>query len=119
MHIIINLFLNTVAVMAGAYLLPGVDVAGFWAAFVAAIVIGIINAVLKPILIIFSLPINILTLGLLTFVINAMLILLASAVVTGFEVANFGWALVFSILLSLFTLVFNTHRSEYRSGYRR
>lgn len=119
MHIVINLFLNTIAVMVGAYLLPGVDVAGFWDALVAAVVIGIINAVLKPLLILLTLPINILTLGLLTFVINAMMILLASAIVSGFEVANFGWALVFSLLLSSFSLVFNTHRAEYRSGHRR
>ncbi|HLD20138.1 MAG TPA: phage holin family protein [Patescibacteria group bacterium] len=119
MHVLINLFLNTVAVMVGAYLLPGVDVAGFWTALVAAVVIGIINAVLKPILIILTLPINILTLGLLTFVINAMLILLASVLVSGFDVANFWSALLFSLLLSLFSLVFNTHRAEYRSGYRK
>lgn len=85
--------------MVAAYLLPGVSLSGFFPALVAAVVIGLINTFIKPVLIILTLPINILTLGLLTLVINALLIMLASALVPGFKVANFGWAILFSIVL--------------------
>lgn len=88
-------------IVAAAYLLPGVHIAGFTTALVAALVLGIINAVLKPILVFLTLPINILTLGLFTLVINALLIMLATFIVPGFVVDGFGWALLFSILLSV------------------
>jgi len=93
--------------MATAYLLPGVALKGFFAALVVALVLGFFNTVLKPILVILTLPINILTLGLFTLVINAALILLASRVVDGFTVSGFWWALLFSLILSLVNGVLN------------
>lgn len=101
MDILINWLIATITVVIAAYILPGVSVSGFWAAFFAAIAIGLINMAIKPLLIIITLPINILTLGLFTFVINALLIMLASAIVPGFHVAGFWWALLFSLIIVL------------------
>lgn len=100
MGIILNWLLSALTILASAYLLPGVHVESFTAALVAAVVLGIMNAVIKPILLVLTLPITILTLGLFTFVINAFVILLAARIVPGFSVDGFGWALVFSVILS-------------------
>ena len=99
MQILIHWLLSALAIMVAAYLLPGVHLAGFFPALVAAVVIGLVNTFIKPVLIILTLPINILTLGLFTLVINALLIMLASALVPGFTVDGFGWAILFSIVL--------------------
>lgn len=92
---------NTFAVFLSAYLLPGVNVDSLFTALVVAIVLGIANTILKPILIILTLPLNLVTLGLFIFVINGLLILLTSAVVPGFFVLNFWWAILFSLVLTL------------------
>lgn len=99
MKIVIHWFLAALAIVITAYLLPGVSLSGFLAALVAAVVLGFVNAILRPILIILTLPVNLLTLGLFTLVINALLIMLTSAVVPGFGVASFWWALLFGIVL--------------------
>ncbi|OIO04186.1 MAG: hypothetical protein COX65_05405 [Elusimicrobia bacterium CG_4_10_14_0_2_um_filter_56_8] len=99
MKIIINLVLSTAAVFAAAWLLPGVTLDGFGAALVVAVVLGTVNAFLRPVLIILTLPINILSLGLFTFVIIGGLVLLVSFLVPGFRVAGFGWALAFALVL--------------------
>ncbi len=101
MGIIINWLVSTAAILISAYILPGVHISGFSTALVVAVVLGIINAVIKPILIILTLPINILTLGLFTLVINALIIILTADLVPGFKVDGFLWALLFSIVLSL------------------
>lgn len=101
MNIIIQWIVSAVAVIITAYILPGVTVSGFLSALVVAIIIGLLNAFIKPVLLILTLPINILTLGLFTFVINAIIIMLASYFSPGFEVDGFLWALVFSIVLSI------------------
>ncbi len=93
------------SIMLAAYIIPGVVVKGFFAALWAALFIGIINVLVKPFLILITLPINILTLGLFTFVINALLILLASSIIKGFEVKGFWVAMLFSIVLSLINFV--------------
>lgn len=102
MSMLLKWLIATLAIIITAYLLPGISIESVFAAFVAALVLGIINAVLKPILIILTLPINILTLGLFTFVINALLVLLAGSLVPGFAVDGFLTALLFSIILSIF-----------------
>ncbi len=107
MKIILHWFLRAVAVLITAYLLPGVVLEGFFAALVLAVVLGFFNTILKPILVILTLPINILTLGLFTLVINAALVLLASSLVPGFQVSGFWWALIFSLILSLVNAVLN------------
>ena len=101
MKIFIHLIIATVAVFVSAYVLPGVYVSGIQAAFIAAVVIGVLNTVIKPILILLTLPVTVLTLGLFMLVINAFLILLADNLVKGFDVDGFWWAVIFSIVLSI------------------
>jgi putative membrane protein len=101
MHTIISLLLNAVAVVITAYILPGVHVESFITAIVVAVILGIANAILKPILFVLTLPVNVLTLGLFTFILNGFIILLVSALVPGFKVNGLLWAILFSIILSL------------------
>lgn len=101
MGILISWVVSALAILAASYLLSGVHVDSFVTALVVALVLGVINAFLKPILLILTLPINILTLGLFTFVINALLIILVTNLVPGFIVDGFWWALIFSVVLSI------------------
>ncbi|MDT8420694.1 MAG: phage holin family protein [Desulfuromonadales bacterium] len=89
------------AIMVSAYLFPGIEVTGFGAALFAAMVLGILNAFFRPILLVLTLPINILTLGLFTFVINAFLLMMTSGVIGGLQVAGFGSAVLGSLIISL------------------
>lgn len=98
MHIIITILLSSLAVFATAHILPGVKLDGFGTAVIVAIVLGIVNAFIRPILLILTLPINILTLGLFTFVIIGGLVLLVSAIVPGFHVDGFWWAVAFALV---------------------
>ena len=99
--ILIRWLILTVAILSAAYLLDGMEVRGFTSAFFAAAVLGILNAVVRPVLIILTLPLNILSLGLFTFVINAFLLKMASGVIPGFEVHGFWPALFGSLIISL------------------
>lgn len=110
MRLILHWFVSALAIAISSYLLPGVRVSGLGAALVTALVLGLINTFIRPLLLLLTLPFNILTLGLLTFVINAVLILLTSALVPGFKVAGFGWALLFSLILSLVNFVLSPLR---------
>jgi putative membrane protein len=105
MAILINWLVTALAVIIAAYLLPGVTVRSFFTALLAALVLGLINAILRPILVILTLPLTVVTLGLFIFVINALLVLLAGAIVPGFEVRNFWWALLFSLTFSIVSFV--------------
>lgn len=99
--ILIRVIIQTISILVASYVLPGIDISSFWVALVVAIVLGVLNAFLKPILVILTLPITILTLGLFMFVINALMVLLVSSLVEGFYVDGFWWALLFSIVVSL------------------
>ncbi len=101
MDILVGWLVSTLSILITAYLLPGVHLQSFVAALATSLVLGIINAIIKPVLLVLTLPINVLSLGLFTFVINALLVLLASRIVPGFQVDGFLWALAFSIVLSL------------------
>ena len=90
----------SIAVMVGAWLLPGVEVSSFWAVLLTAVVISLLDNLVRPILIVVTLPATVVTLGLFLFVINAVIILMASGIVDGFEVRSFGWALLFSLVLT-------------------
>ncbi|MCP4747160.1 MAG: phage holin family protein [Desulfobacteraceae bacterium] len=91
----------TVAILVASFLLNGIEVNGFFSALAAAAILGILNAFLRPIALLLTLPLNILTLGLFTFVINAILLQMVSSVISGFYVQNF-WAAVFgSLIISL------------------
>lgn len=94
-----RLMLLSIAVMVGAWLLPGIVVESFGAVLLTALVISILNNVLRPILIVITLPATIVTLGFFLFIINAIIILMASEMVNGFHVDNFGSALLFSLVL--------------------
>jgi putative membrane protein len=101
MNLILQILISSVAVYFTAWLLPGISVKSFGTAIIVAIVLGILNAILKPVLQFVSFPITILTLGLFLLVINTVIILLASALVDSFHVSNFWWALLFSIIMSI------------------
>jgi putative membrane protein len=101
MTFVLHLGVNTLAVWASAYILRGVHVEGWPTALVVAIVLGLINALLKPILILLTLPITLVTMGLFVFVINGLLILLVDKIVPGFQVDGFWWAVLYSLVLAL------------------
>jgi putative membrane protein len=121
MKILIHWFLRALAIMVTAYLLPGIALKGFFVALVVAVVLGIFNVILKPILVILTLPITILTLGLFTLVINAGIIMLTSKLVDGFHVANFWWALLFSLILSLVNMILHMFEpsGEHHSSHQK
>jgi len=105
MKILIKWLLMTTSIMITAYLLPGVSIQSFGTALVTALVLGLINAVLRPILVVLTFPFTIITLGLFILVLNGLLVLLASAIVTGFLVVNIWWAMLFSIVFSVISFV--------------
>ncbi len=105
MRLLAHWIVNAAALLLVAYLYPGVQVAGFGAALVAALVLGLVNAVIRPILVILTLPVTLLTLGLFLFVINALLFWFVAEILRGFAVTGFGAALVGSILYSIITLL--------------
>ena len=107
MNLIIRLIISTLAVLITSYLLPGVHVDSFMTAVTVAIVLGCLNILIKPLLILLSLPAVILSVGLLLIVINTFIILLTDSLVDGFYVNGFWWALIFSIVLSMVTSILN------------
>jgi putative membrane protein len=105
MRIIIKWLLSAVALLAVAYLYPGVQVNSFGSALIAAAVIGLLNMVVRPVLVVLTLPVTIVTLGLFLFVINALLFWAASGLLSGFQVSGFVAALIGSLIYSLLGLV--------------
>lgn len=93
--------------MVTQYILPGVEVDSFFTGMIVALILGLFNTILKPILVILTLPITVLTMGLFLIVINAFLIQLASSFVGGFSVDGFWYAVLFSFVLSVVTSIFN------------
>lgn len=102
---LLKLVLNAIAFYVVSYIVPGVHITGIEALIVVSVVWGVLSVLLRPLLIILTLPINILTLGLFTFVINAILILLVAQIVPGFKVDSFTTALVASVVLALVNIV--------------
>ena len=102
MNYLFKVLLTALAVLLIAYFLPGVDVDDYGTAIWVAFIVGVLYSILKPFLVILTLPVTILTLGLFLFVINAAMILLANSWINGFSVSGFWTALLFSILLSFF-----------------
>ncbi len=107
MNFLLKLILSSVAVLLGAYLLPGADVDDFWTAFLVAVLLSLLNVTVKPLLIVFTIPITFLTLGLFLLVINALMILIADYFIDGFRVDGFWWALAFSLILSVINALLN------------
>jgi putative membrane protein len=112
MQFIIRIIISTLAIILVAYILPGVHVASITTAIIVACALAFLNTLVKPLLILLTLPITIITLGLFLLVINALIILITDRLIEGFDVSNFWIALLFSIILSVVTSVFESLAGE-------
>lgn len=112
---ILRFLLSGLAVLVTSYLLPGVHVEHFGYALLVAAVLAIVNFLVKPVLVILTIPITILTLGLFLLVINALIILLVDSLTPGFSVEGFWWALAFSLILSIVNSLFSGLASDEKS----
>ena len=108
MKILIKFLFTAIAVFVTGYLLPGIEVETLVVALVVAVVLALLNTFVKPLLVVFTIPITILTLGLFLLVINAVIILIAGYFVDGFYVANFWWALLFSVIVSVIMSIYDS-----------
>lgn len=107
MKIILKILIGALALLAAAYFVPGVSIESFYIATIAAIILGVLNFIARPILIILTLPITLLTLGLFIFIINAALFAFAASFIQGFSVDGFLPALLGSLLVSIVTTIGN------------
>lgn len=107
MTIIYHILITALGLLLAAYFIPGIIVSSLYIAIISAVIIGLLNLIIRPIVIILTLPINILTLGLFTFVINATLFWFAASFIDGFTVSGFVPALLGSILVSVFSTIAN------------
>ena len=112
MGLLLRWLILTVAIIIASYLLEGIHVSGFFSAFFAAAILGILNALFRPILILLTLPINILSLGLFTFVINALMLMMVSGIIPGFEVHGFWTAVLGSLIISIISWLLNSFISD-------
>lgn len=101
MYLLLSLVLNALALIVTAYIVPGFHVADFTTAILAAIVLGVVNTFIKPLLLLITIPLNVLTLGLFTFVINAVMLFIVSAIVKGLTVDSWLSAILAAIVLSV------------------
>ena len=111
---VIRWLILTAAIMFTSYLLDGIQVSGFFSALLAAAILSVLNIFFKPVLLILTLPINILTLGLFTFVINAILLMMVSGVISGFTVKDFKSALFGSLLISIVNAILGSFVNDRR-----
>ncbi|OGI46031.1 hypothetical protein A2121_00425 [Candidatus Nomurabacteria bacterium GWB1_40_6] len=112
MKTLIHFLVSAVAILITAYVLPGVHVDGILAAFILAVILGVINTFIRPVLVMLTLPLSIVTLGLFVLVINALLVMLASYIVPGFTVAGFWYAFLFGIVLAIVSYVLQIFERE-------
>ncbi len=117
MNFIIKLILYAIAILITSYLLSGVHVEGFFAAFILAGVLALFNVTLKPLLVILTIPFTIITFGLFLIVINAIIILLADSFIPGTNIDGFWWAILFSFIVSILNSIF-TGLSEPKNNRR-
>ncbi len=108
MKLILKWLLSAAALLAVAYMYQGVEVRSFGAALTAAFVIGLLNLLLRPVLVLLTLPVTVLTLGLFLFVINALMFWWAASLLNGFHVSGFGAALLGSLIYSVFGVVIDS-----------
>ncbi len=101
MMLLLVWILNAVALLIVAYILPGITVSSFGSALIAALVLGLLNAVAKPVLVLLTLPLTVVTLGLFLFVLNALVFWLAGSILRGFQVDGFWWAVIGAIVYSI------------------
>lgn len=107
MYLIAKWFISALALLAAAYLIPGISVSSFYIALIVALFLGIVNAVIRPILVILTLPINIITLGLFIFVINGFLFWFLATFIGGFEVSGLFVAILGALIVSVFSYMGN------------
>jgi len=112
MKLLLKILLTAAAVLIIAHYLPGVSVENYTSALIVAIVLGILRVTVKPILVILTLPVTIITLGLFLLVINALIIMLADNLIGGFYVSGFWLALLFSLILSIFQSILYSFLDE-------
>lgn len=105
MKTLIHFLVSAIAILISAYLLPGVYVNGLVTAFILAVILGVVNTFVRPVLVFLTLPLTVVTFGLFILVINALLIMLASYIVPGFTVAGFWYAFLFGIVLAVVSYV--------------
>lgn len=96
-----NLLINTISIFAVSYVLTGIEIDTFTIAFIVAVVMAVLNVTLKPLLILITIPITIITFGLFLLVVNVLVLYAADYLIDGFHIAGFWWALAFSILVSI------------------
>jgi putative membrane protein len=114
-NLVVKLVVNTLSVFITAWILgDAVYLSGFGTAILVAVVLSLLNVTIKPLLIFFTIPATIFTLGLFLFVINAVVILMVDNIITGFEVHGFWWALLFSLVLSFVNSLLNSFGREER-----
>lgn len=112
MRLLLNLLVNGLAVYITSQILPGVIIRDFFSAIMVSVVLGIANTIIKPVLILLTLPITVITLGLFILILNGLMVILASVIVPGFFVSNIGSAIIFSLVLSLVSWFLNSLKSE-------
>lgn len=103
--ILLRWVLSALVLLLVSYIVPGIQFSGAWALFLTVVVLGLVNALIRPIIILLTLPVNILTLGLFTLIINALMFWLASTIVKGFEVADFWSAFWGALIYWLFVML--------------
>ena len=117
MNFLLRILITALVAFGLAHFLTGIHVDTFWTALIFALILAVLNVLVKPILILLTLPLTIITLGLFLFVVNALVVLLASRFIRGFSIDNFWWGLIFAFLLSLITsVIFKQMDKEKKKG---
>lgn len=116
LNVLLHWVVAALTLLLIAAVVPGVSIAGFWTAVAAALILGLVNMVIRPVVMLLTLPINVLTLGLFAFVVNALMFGLTAWLVPGFGVAGFWPALLGALLLSLVNAVLNALEENRRFG---
>lgn len=112
MNILVNWLLSALIVIVVAYILPGVHVESFLTALAVSLILGVLNLLIRPLIIVLTLPITLITFGLFLVVINAILLLITDAIVPGFTIDGFWWAVGFSLLVSLINVLLQRYKDE-------
>jgi putative membrane protein len=118
MNFIVKILLSSFSVVVASWILSGIEIRDYFSALMVAFVLAILNTFLKPILVIFTIPITVLTFGIFLLVINALIALLAGSIVPGFYIAGFWAALWFSLIVSILNYLINLDDSKKRRNYR-
>ena len=114
MNFLIRIIVIAAVSFGLAHVLAGIHIDSFWTAVVFAVVLAILNTFIKPLIILLTLPVTILTLGLFLFIINAIVVLMASKLVQGIKIDGFGWALIFSLIFAFVSAILNRELERQR-----